>query len=276
LYKGVKILKGNVDHSVSEVAEYLFEPARIERKVPKWGEEDEKGNRSVIGEETAYEKTSLDFDEFIAATWQKGVRFGFLEEAIRSAIAKGETLRTNIAESLPVRQGTDANLQEKTDRLRRDDTPMLLSDGRMDLSRFKNRFPQVTAGTVLFEKIPRAFGIPGRDVTGSVIEALPPKDIDLHALSGVGTKVEKRKIDAIDKEVIVATADGFLHLDGKTNAVSIGEKIVNKDGVGQRTGSLELKGDVEQFGDVAGGRLLEGLDITIRKNPKNAEDGDVF
>ncbi len=61
-------------------ASYLFEPLHVDRV-----EKIELPDGS-FEEKTVSERTRLDFDEFVAYLWTKGVRYGLLEEDIRANI----------------------------------------------------------------------------------------------------------------------------------------------------------------------------------------------
>ena len=254
LYRAVKI---SPDKSV---AEYMFEPIEIEieETVPLFGEPAADGSAVVLGEENRKrsEPTSLDFDEFVAAMWEKGVRFGIDAKEVRSVIASRQACRVEIAHALQPTAGRDATMIEKTAALHRDDTPHILYDGRMDLCQFKNRFPQIAVDAALLQKVPRELGKSGRNVAGALLEPEIPKDFDVTALAGTGTRVEKRA----DGEYIVAAQDGFINIDGQTNQISVTEKIISREGVSMRsTGDVVLSGDeFEEHGEVQERRVVEG------------------
>jgi len=265
LYKGVKI------SSKGERAEYIFEPTQLEiiEQVAVFGAPDENGERELMGFEpkSRFVPARLDFDEFVADMWVKGVRYGIDAGAVRKAIASGETARVEIARMLAPVEGVDASIEEVYAALHRDDTPKRLTNGRHDLAQFQNRFPQVGHGTRLIRKIPRRFGKDGYDVAGKVLPpAGPPEDFDLDALCGPGVAVQRVE----EGEFIVALQDGFVNLDPASNQISISEKIINQDGVSLKTtGDLHLSGDeFESHGDVQEGRLVEGKHMTLH--------GDVF
>ena len=140
LYQAVKI---SPDKSK---AEYLFAPVEIEveEKVPLFGPPGEDGSVEIIGEETRKRRvpTRLDFDEFISAMWDKGVRYGIAEKEVRETIQASQPTRLVIAHALQPTIGQDAGIEEKTTALHRDNAPMILPNGRMDLRHFKNRFPR--------------------------------------------------------------------------------------------------------------------------------------
>ncbi|MEW6163763.1 MAG: flagellar assembly protein A [Pseudomonadota bacterium] len=259
LYRAVKIADDKT------FAEYLFEPVEIEveERVPLFGPPAEDGSVEVVGEEIRKrgEPTRLDFDEFVAAMWEKGVRFGIDAVAVRAAIRAGQPQRLEIAHAVQPTQGRDANLEEKSDTLHRDNAPRILADGRMDLKQFKNRFPQIMADVRLLHKIPRSLGKPGHDVLGTLLESELPKDFDIAALAGPGTRVEK----GADGEFIVSAMDGFINIDGKTNQISVTEKMISREGVSMKTtGDVSLSGDeFEEHGEVQERRAVEGRHMTF-------------
>lgn len=265
LYKGVKVTPGG------EKAEYFFEPVVMATmtRTPLYGEAGEDGTAPVVGwdERRDMTPTELDADEFVVDLWDKGVHYGIDFDRVRQLIAGKETGRFEIARMLDPERGSDAGIQEVFADLHRDNSPKRLASGRLDLRQFNNRFPQIGKGVAVFKKTPRSFGKPGFTVAGKVVEAADkPKDFDLLSLSGPGTRVEKRA----DGEYIVAAMDGFLALDGKTNLVSVTEKVINTDGVSLRTtGDLNLSGDeFETHGDVQERRMVEGKHMTFH--------GDVY
>lgn len=242
-------------------AEYLFERAVIEREVPAAPEEedpeaDQEGARVRVVEE----ETALDVDEFVVHLWVKGVRFGLDSGAIRLAIEQRRYGRVEVARGTPARPGKDASVRELADGLHRDDAPRVLSDGRADLTQFRNRFPQIRKGIRLIEKVPPVPGTPGRNLAGDMLLPPAPADFELAALGGEGTRIEKEE----DSEFLVADKDGFLNIDGDDNRISVSEKIINKQGVNIRTtGNLALMGDeYEEYGEIQERRTVEGRSIT--------------
>ncbi|MFA7239550.1 MAG: flagellar assembly protein A [Sulfuricellaceae bacterium] len=259
LYKSVKLANG--------LANYFFEtPYReVETEEPVYGEgaDGAYGLINVV-KSTSLVPDKLNFDEFVADMWMKGVRYGIDQNAVKAAIDGGKSGFVAAARRLDVVLGKAADIQELAEEIRRDDAPARLADGRIDLSQFKNRFPQINKGAQLIKKIPLVLGKTGYDISGHPIKPPIPKDLNLANLAGPGTAVEIIDGD----EFIVSQQDGFLSFDDKTNQISIVEKIVSRDGVSARTtGNLVLTGEqFEEHGEVQEKRTVEGNSITIHAN----------
>lgn len=240
----------NPPRIVDGEAEYLFEPAVLERVV------EEGGEKRVLSE-----RTTLSFDEFVADMWTKGVRYGIDAHVVLKAIRGGESERAIFARPLEPTAGKDAGIEDQTDALYRDDAPRELPNGKIDLRQFKNHFPQVRKGERLLKKIPRVLGEVGWTVAGTPVEPLLPQDFDLASLVGAGTEVERVK----EGEFLVATLDGFLSIDTDTNRIAVHEKIVNRSGVSARTtGDILLTCDeYEEHGEIQEKRVVEGKSITV-------------
>lgn len=258
LYKGVKFIGRGAS------VEYLFTPVQIERVVqrPVYGV-DEDGAAVVTGFEEIRqsEAAMLDSDEFIAALWSRNVRAGIDVATVRAAIAAGATERVVVARRVEPKVGADATVSEETAALHRDDSPAILPNGKIDLRHFKNRFPQVTAGTRLLKKVPRRFGECGIEVSGTLIEPPAPRDFNIETLAGPGTRIERSG----EGESIVAARDGFVDIDMQSQVISVTEKIVNRAGVSIRTtGDLALSGDeFEEHGEVQERRVVQGLHMSF-------------
>ena len=251
LYKGVRLM----DNAAR--AEYMFEPVFLEvsYQEPQYGEPDASGSRPIIGyqDKTRQEPTQLNIDEFIADMWTKGVRFGIDVPVVQRAIAANKADRLVIAFELKPKPGRDAELHEECEGLHRDDSP-LITAGKADLRRFKNRFPQIAGGQRMMKKIPYQLGEPGFKVSGDPVPPDAPKDLDLAVVAGPGTKIELIQGVAY----IVAVADGFIAIDVDSNQISVTEKIESKGGISARTtGDLTLS--VEEF--VEHGEVQEGREV---------------
>lgn len=253
LYKEVRVLDQGAR------AEYLFEPVFLEvsEQVPVYGQTDATGQTPILGhrEKIRLEPTRLDIDEFICVMWSKGVRFGIQVQTVVDAIAANKADRVAVAIELAPQPGRDAELLEQFEGLHRDNSP-LITAGRADLRRFKNRFPQIAKGQRMMKKVPRQLGKPGFRVTGDTIDPDLPKDMDLEALAGPGTRIET----GADGQFISAAASGFISIDVESNQISVTEKIENKSGINVKTtGDLTLSVDeFVEHGEVQEGRVVEG------------------
>jgi hypothetical protein len=239
LYKAVRIVGGD--------AEYYFEPVFIE----------------VDGE--APVPAHLDFGEFVADMWTKGIRFGIDAPVVREAIASGKVARVIVARKLPPVPGRDAAIVEVSESIHRSNAPRLLANGRFDLHSFQNRFPQVKAQVRLLRREPPQLGTRGFELSGIVLDPPLPRDLELTTVAGEGTVVEHH--DGVD--YLVSSREGFINVDSKSKRISIGPKIISREGVSAKTtGNLKLDGDYEEFGEVQEQRTVEGGNITVH--------GDVF
>ena len=242
LYRPAKIGRG--------YAEYYFEPV--------WLPDPEDADAEGI-------PTRLDVDEFIADMWSKGIRFGLDLAAIRAAIASNKADRVTFARQCDPVPGEDAHIVEVSDDIHRNDAPLELANGRLDLNSFQNRFPQIQPGIRLLEKRPATPGTTGFEMSGRPLPPTPGRDTDLAPYAGTGTKVERTP----DGEFLVSSQAGFLMVDAKTSRISVDEKVVSRDGVSAKTtGNLNLTGDYEEFGEVQEKRVIEAESITVH--------GDVF
>ena len=263
LYKGLKIERRG------DLAEYLFEPVFIEtgKEEPVYGLPDKDGVAPII----KYRRTTvqvparINFDEFVASLWLKGLRFGIDEKVVREAISTGMTGRVNIAAQRLPTDSKDAEIREESDRLHQDRSPLVLPNGRIDIRRAKNRFPQVSKDMLLLRKIPRRLGLPGYSVTGGVIEPRPPKDIRLESLAGEGTRIEHTTTG----DVLMASRDGFLSVDTHSGLLRVSTKIENREGVSIKSTGGDISLDVNdftEFGEVQEKRVVEGVNLTFNSS----------
>ena len=246
LYRGLRSDSGGQE------AEYLFEPLFVERECAE-------GDGGAL--HTVSEPVQLDPDEFVAALWVAGIRQGLDMPAIRAAMQAGGTQWQRVASMQPPVSGQDATLVEQSSSLRRDNTPRIRPDGRLDLCQYANRFPQVHADDVLFRKLPMQEGRPGWDVRGRLLLPPPVKDFELRTLAGDGVRLEARD----GQQCLIADQDGFVDIEPQSGRISVIDKIVNRDGVSSRTtGNLALSGDTyEEHGEVQEKRRIEGLHMTF-------------
>ena len=274
LYRGVKVSDS------ADRAEYIFEPVFIEmaKEEAIYGEPDEDGIMPVIDYQRTVDTypTQLDFDEFVASVWLKGVRFGINAEAVRDAMKRNLYTSLVFAVKKDPTDSKDAQVVEESETLRQDNAPMILANGKADLRRAKNRFPQITKNSPLLRKIPREMGKPGHRVNGSIIEPRHPLDVDMSKLAGEGTRIEQTQ----KGEMLVANIDGFIVFDEHTGEIYITSKIENKSGISAKsTGDLVLTVDhYTEFGEVQEGRIVEGKYLTFRSNVYGnilSQNGDI-
>lgn len=254
LYKG--FAQGDEGHS----SLYMFEPVFLEPEEPPGA----TGSAASRMARSQPEPAALDFGEFVAHAWGHGIRFGMDASRVLQAIESGERGKVQVARWREPVPGKDADMEEKCASLHRDDSPMMNADGQVDLSQFKNRFPQVSAGEPLFRKVPRKPGVPGRRLNGEAVDCGIPKDFDMALLAGPGTRFENRE----DGEYIVADITGFIEIDKTSNRVAVNEKMVGREGVSMRTtGNLRLTGaEYEEHGEVDAKRVIEGHDMSFKAN----------
>lgn len=255
LYKTLKI--------EDDEAVYMFEPVFLESTIDEQviGELPD-GGVGVVGSmaKIVSTRTKLDIDEFIAAAWAQGVRFGIDFGAVYDAIRSEKTARIAVARPRPFTLGQDAEIKEQTKDLQRNNAPRKLFGGKVDLCQFENRYPQVLADIRLLRKTPRVLGVDGRDIAGDPLLAPLPEDFDLSSLCGAGTRVEFQK----EGEFLLSALGGFLNVDKESGQLSITDKIINREGVSARTtGDLSLSGDeYEVHGEIQEKRLVECRSVT--------------
>ena len=243
---------------------YLFEPLIIEKmmQVPICAIRPD-GSQEILRVENKQIqiKGILNIDEFVAALWLHGLRFGIDILAVKEIINSAKMGRFAIARAKEPTLGTDANLIEVGSQLHQDDSPLKLPNGVIDLKHFGSHFPQVKQNDLLMQKISCQPGKAGTMLDGQSVAAPEPEDFDLDALAGPGTQVLQNE----DGEFIVASQDGFLNIDTVTNLITVQEKIINRSGVSMKTtGDLALAGDYyEEHGEVQEKRVIEGKNITI-------------
>ena len=251
-YQNVKLIEGG------NAAQYRFEPILAEPGPAPTSETDDS---STAQEEIEAEEIKLDVDEFIAAMWCKDVRFGIDIALLKEAFERSTSEVAVVARMAAATEGQDATVAELIDTLHRSNVPKLLPDGRVDLHQFENRFPQMEINTKLIKKVPRVAGKSGWTLTGKEIAPNLPLDFDIGTLSGPGTRVERSS----SGEFIVADIAGFLQIDPATRLFSISDKIVNREGVSQRTtGNLVLSAEeYEEHGIVEEHAQVEAKHMTF-------------
>jgi uncharacterized protein (DUF342 family) len=243
-YRNPRLIEGG------DAAEYAFGPVIAEA--------DDTEDGATSGKR---ETAKLSLDEFIAIMWCKSVRFGINTQLVQEALLREQNELAVVARKRGATEGSDATIEELIDTLHRSNAPKLLPDGRVDLHQFQNRFPQMDKNTKLVRKVPRVPGKPGWTLTGKEILPKLPNDFDITTLAGPGTRVERNNLG----EFIVADMEGFLQIDAHSHQFSIANKIVNRDGVNQRTtGNLVIRAEeYEEHGVVGEHAQVEGKHMTF-------------
>ncbi len=246
------------------VAEYFFESIQTPQILnqPIYSV-DGNGKNQLLGyhEVTCLAPVQLEFDEFVAALWLKGVRFGLLEETIRKHLREQATVRTEVARALSPTESFDAKVVEVSEKMHQDRSPFILANGRTDMRRAKNHFPHVNKGDILLQKMPPVVGHFGFSVTGQPIAPRPPEDLDLALLCGIGTHITKNS----KGEFLVAAMDGFVTIDPDTGAICLSASLENRTGVNIRsTGDLQIHvKEFKEYGEVQEGRMIEGQNMSF-------------
>ncbi len=246
------------------VAEYFFESIQTPQVLnqPIYSPDGGKKNQ-LLGyhEVTCLAPVQLEFDEFVAALWLKGVRFGLLEETIRKHLREQSTVRTEVARALNPTESFDAQVVEVCEKMHQDRSPFILANGRTDMRRAKNHFPHVSQGEVLLQKLPPVSGHFGYSVTGQPLAPRAPQDLDLALLCGSGTHITKNS----KGEFLVAAMDGFITIDPHTETICLSASLENRTGVNIRsTGDLQIHvKEFKEHGEVQEGRVIEGQNMSF-------------
>lgn len=246
------------------MAEYVFESIQTPQTLnqPIYSRNSE-GKNQLLGyhEVTCLAPVQLEFDEFVAALWLQGVRFGLQEEVIRKCLREQATVRTEVAQAQSPSESFDAQVAEVSEKMHQDRSPFILANGRTDMRRAKNHFPHVNKDEVLLRKIPPIAGHYGFSVTGQPIAPRPPQDLDLATLCGTGTTLTKNP----KGEFLVAAMDGFVTIDPETGAICLSASLENRTGVNIRsTGDLRIRvKEFKEYGEVQEGRMIEGQNMSF-------------
>jgi len=184
---------------------------------------------------------------------EKGVRHGFIPDAIKTAIVDGEAEELMIAAGDPVINGEDAKficlLPEIKVR-----TPQVSENGNVDY-RDLGEILIVHPGEQLMRRIPATAGIPSRNVFGESVNPARGKDASYaKGLDGV-------EVDRSDPNILVATITGQPIV--AENGVRVEDKMTVKT-VNLATGNINFDGSVLIEGDVENGMKVEATgDINV-------------
>jgi len=181
---------------------------------------------------------------------QKKVAYGINNDALKS-LTEPPVYDKDIvvAAGTPAENGADAEIiyHVETDRKLK---PAERSDGSLD---FKDlgTIQEMKKGDTLCEKIPRTEGVPGSDVYGNALKAVPGKDKNLPA--------GKNTVLSEDKLRLLAETDGHVSVVG--GKINILNAFVVEKNVSFETGHINFSGDVIVKGDV-----LPGFNVNATGN----------
>lgn len=203
------------------------------------------------------------FDEVMAKIKEAGVEFGLKENVVERVVQERATGAVLIAEGKPPQNGEDAELKFlfEVDRLKL--IPKELEDGRVD-HRELSLIQNVKKGQALVERKPPTPGIPGRNVKGEELKAIPGKDLQITL--GKNVTWDEKKI------YIRATTDGEPTLVGKKVSVQTVHQVYGNVGYG--TGNIDFSGSVHIRGEIESGFTVKAAgDVIITGN---VEGGHVY
>lgn len=210
---------------------------------------------------------SISCNDIVAALTASGVIYGIDEDAINNALSKAEESSTHknrkslsqvvVAKGTPVEDGKDARLVLSRDNK---STGMELAGGRIDF-REKNYPWNVSAGDTVGYLLEARNAADGHLVTGEVIEAKQPKQIEI-------------ELDGLHKDErgrLIADKDGALIIG--TTSLYIVELLEINGSIDQKSGNVHSDIPVHVKGYVEPGFKLESKKEIIIDN--NIEDATV-
>lgn len=175
-------------------AEYFFGPAYIE-------EIGENGKMKEV-------QTKIDMDEFIAAMWSQGIRFGLEIRDIKQAIHEDKQVRIIIAREKNPIAGKDAVLEPAISF----DIKLGIKEtnrAKVDMLVYEQSYVHIEKDIPLYKKIPREQGSLGWTIHGEQIDPETPKDFSIDSYVGIGVRVETR--NGID--YLVSIYSGFPRME---------------------------------------------------------------
>jgi len=174
-----------------------------------------------------------------------GVTYGVKEETIEQMVRQ-QSLDQEwvIAQGRPAEKGANARLVYEPALQRTGGKPTFLPDGRVDF-RELNKIVVVSQGQLLATRIPPTAGMPGRNVFGEELPAVPGRDL-IWPL-GKGVKVENDRL--------IATVDGQVVLkSGRINVLPVYEIPGDVD---YSVGNVRFNGNVQIRGSVKPGFTIQ-------------------
>lgn len=200
---------------------------------------------------------------------EKSIRHGFIPEAIKSAILKGQADETLIAAGEPVENGEDARFVclIKDMKIR---TPQVAENGNVDY-RDLGEIMVVKPGQELMRRFPATQGKSSKNIFGEVV--MPRQGKDFKFSSGM----EGVQTHANDPNLLIAVETGQPIII--ENGVNV-EKTMTVKQVNLSTGNVIFDGSVIVTGDVENGMKIHATgDINIKGMAQSCElkaGGDII
>ena len=191
---------------------------------------------------------------------EKGVRYGFLPKAIKSAILHGEADEVLIAKGEPVINGEDAKFVCLINNIKVR-TPQVTENGNVDY-RDLGEIQVVHPNEKLMRREPATKGKSSKNVFGEVINPSPGKDMKFQsALEGARPSPE-------NPDILIATVTGQPIICD--NGVNV-EKTMKVENVDLKTGNIIFDGSILVTGDVSAGMKVKATgDIKVKGMVENA------
>ena len=211
-------------------------------------------------------KVTLDLVKRALA--EKGIRFGFIPEAIKSAILKGQAEETLIAAGTPVENGENAKFRCLLPEIKIR-TPQIAENGNVDF-RDLGEILVVQPGQELMRREPSTMGKPGKNIFGEMVNPRRGQDAKFAmGLTGVET-------DYNDPNILKATVTGQPVI--VENGVNV-EDTMSVPVVNLSSGNIIFDGSVIVNGDIEHGMKVHATgDIHVGGAVESAElraGGDV-
>ena len=227
-------------------------------------------------------------EDIISDLKLRGVKFGIVEETVKHFLATREYCKTYvIAKGRPVEEGSDAfinylfetNLSAK---------PAMNEDGSVDYHNL-NTVCHVMAGDELAKMTPAVVGTPGMNVFGETIKPRDVKNVKFQFGNNIEisedglTLISKVNghVNLVEDKVFVSSVYDINNVDASTGDVEFNGDILIRGDVktGYRvksTGSIEIKGAVENAYVEAGGNIVVARGINGMANGTLKAEGNIL
>ncbi|TSB47591.1 FapA family protein [Alkalicoccobacillus porphyridii] len=205
---------------------------------------------------------SLTYEEVMQELQNQKVVIGFNQAEIINAIKTKESGQFIVATGKQPGEGREGRVELLLN-LDIKNGPQISEEGLANYREIKV-IPNIEQGKIIALIHQPVQGKPGYTITNEPIDAIPYQEIVVK--SGKGVVIIDDKIVAIDS--------GRPHIQkrGKLHRVSILPKLTHRNDVNIATGNIHFKGDVEIFGEVQQGMVVEAEgNIHIHKAVNNAE-----